>query len=60
VASFEAPIAAMLKRGMIAATRSETTAIWRGRAQIRKGHFITLRQLLNQLAGPGRRRKKRN
>jgi len=45
---------------VVAATDTEMAAIRRGRAQIRRGQFVTLHQLLNELARPSRRpRKKR-
>lgn len=45
---------------VVAATETELAAIRRGRAQIRRGQFVTLNQLLDELARPTRRpRKKR-
>jgi len=44
----------------VPATEAELAAIRRGRAQIRRGHFVALNQLLDELARPTRRpRKKR-
>jgi len=48
------------KSPVMVATDAEMAAIRRGREQIRRGRFITLHQLLNELARPSRRpRKKR-
>jgi CopG family transcriptional regulator/antitoxin EndoAI len=49
------------ERGRVAAaTEAELAAIRRGRAQIRRGQFVTLEKFLDELARPTRRpRKKR-
>lgn len=45
---------------VVRATKAELAAIRRGRAEIKRGNFVTLQQLLHDLDTPNRKPSKKN